>query len=295
MSILVATDFSENSHSAIQFAGVVAKQLTVPVRLVHVVDFAGDDNAWRVLYETPDEIEKHATQEAKIQLKQLAEKLLPGLEVETKVRFGTPSEGILAEAKDDRPEMIIAGTVGQSHLQHIFFGRTSNELVRETDVPVLAIPPKADAAVFKRILVAVDFTDCSRKAIQTAASLANSFDATIEVVHAVDVQANDVFAIGSFLGDVGPRIDELLEERDETMKEWVTGLGLDDAVSEYHIKGLRPDIGILDQCRDSGCDLIVMGTHGRRGFARWFLGSTAERVLRRAETPVLVLSSPESA
>lgn len=295
MSILVATDFSKNSRSAIQFAAVIAKQLSLPVRLIHVVDFAGDDNAWRILYETPDEIQKHATQEAQNQLNALATELLAHVESSTKVRFGTPAEGILAEAEDDRPEMIVAGTVGQSHLQHIFFGRTSSELVRETDVPVLAIPPDAQAKAFESILVAVDFTDCSRKAIQTAASLANSFKATVDVVHAVDVQANDVFAIGSFLGDVGPRIDELLEARSDSTKAWVEGLNLSDVVSEYHIKGLRPDVAIVDQCRDSGCDLIVMGSHGRRGFARWFLGSTAERVLRRAETPVLVLSSPETA
>jgi nucleotide-binding universal stress UspA family protein len=50
-----------------------------------------------------------------------------------------------------------------------------------------------------------------------------------------------------------------------------------------------PHVGILDAVKQHNADLIVMGTHGRKGVARFFLGSTAERVLRDRTCPVLVL------
>jgi nucleotide-binding universal stress UspA family protein len=55
-----------------------------------------------------------------------------------------------------------------------------------------------------------------------------------------------------------------------------------------HVKDQYPAEGIVSACKDLGCDLIVMGSHGRRGLAKLFLGSEASRVLAMSTVPVLI-------
>ena len=296
MTILVATDFSENTATATRYAALIARTLGLPLRVLHVVDFSGDDNAWRILYETTDEIEKHARDEATQRLKTVFNGLVSRDErpthIDFAVRFGTPAEGILAECETRRPDLIVAGTVGESRLQHLFFGRTTNHLVRETDIPVLAVPPEIDVKPFKRILVAIDFSTCAELAATTAVEWARGFGATIEAIHAVDVDSEvSGISFGHILGDVSDKLESLRDERLDALKAMLESKNIASDVSEIHIVDGRPDQAI-SELGESGFDLIAMGTHGRTGFARWFLGSTAERVLRAAQTPVLVLSNP---
>lgn len=286
MSVLVATDFSENSQSAVKSAAMLASGLGEPLRLMHVVDFAGDDNAWRVLYETTDEIESHATTEATEQLKSLYEAAIPTQHrsgYTTVVRFGQPAEAIIAEADANRPSYIVAGTVGESRLQHLFFGRTTNHLVRETKIPVLAVPPSKEVHGFTRILVATDFSDCGDAAVIEARKMAERFNAELHVMHAVDVDHEVIRpSLGALMGDIRPHVDAMVATQTERLEE--LGIG------HNHVVVGRPDVAIRNTVEKIGADLVIMGTHGRRGFARWFLGSTAERVLRQAKVPVLVVS-----
>jgi len=286
MSVLVATDFSDNARTAVQSAAYLAFKLNQPLRLMHVVDFAGDDNAWRILYETAGEIEKHASEEAGAELKKTYEDSVPPeyrTSYSTVVRFGQPAEAIIEEAESHLPSYIVAGTVGESRLQHLFFGRTTNNLVRETKVPVLAVPPNETIREFKRILVATDFSDCGEAAVKEGKKLAELLGGELHVMHAVDIDHEVVRpSLGALMGDLRPHVDALVATQAEELNE----LGIEHT----HIVVGRPDVAIQKTVEKIGADLVVMGTHGRKGFARWFLGSTAERVLRQAKIPVLVVS-----
>lgn len=286
MTILVATDFSENAKSAVRVASLLSQRFDEPLTLMHAVDFAGDDNAWRVLYETADEIESAASKEANEELKKTYEAAVPESErtsYTTVVRFGQPAEAIIEEAEARKPGFIVAGTVGESRLQHLFFGRTTNHLVRETKVPVLAVPPLKSVEPFKRILFATDFSAGSEAALKHAKSLADRFGAELHVMHAVDVDHEVVRpSLGALMADIRPHVDALVASQ----KEELAALGVEHSYVEVG----RPDATIKKLAAKLDADLIVMGTHGRKGFARWFLGSTAERVLRNSEIPVLVVS-----
>lgn len=295
MSILVATDFSKNTHAAIRSAAQLARELNTTLRVIHVVDFSGDDNAWRILYETTDEIEKNARTEALANLEATYEAAVPPPERPEKVSyavgFGEPAEGIIAEAETSTPDMIVLGTVGENRLQHIFFGRTSNHLVRETKIPVLAVPPDRPLGDVKNVVVGIDFSDCSAVALQTAGRWAKLFDASLHVVHAVDVDV-EVSGLGHVLGDIGTRLDTVIDDQTDALQTMIANNGLKGSVDGIHVSGSRPDRAIAEQAEAEDADLVVMGTHGRRGFARWFLGSTAEGVLRSADRPILVVSQP---
>lgn len=141
----------------------------------------------------------------------------------------------------------------------------------------------------QKILCPSDFSDFSRRGLEYAAALAAWYGAEITCLYVHPVMA----AIGALSsGGLGPVPVEPPPEAfyEEEIKRFVEplkarGLRTDTAVAEGN-----PAAQILSQARWLPADLIVMGTHGRGGFERWVLGSVTEKVLRKAECPVLTVS-----
>ena len=145
-----------------------------------------------------------------------------------------------------------------------------------------------------RLVVPVDFSPHSEKAVRYAATLAGRFGATVELLHVVE----DPYRTGAWTPDVyTPIIPEILDNlvkdahrRLEVMKT-VAGAGGTE-VQTTVIVG-RPAPAIIEKSAE--CDLMVMGTHGRTGLSHVMLGSVAERVVRHAACPVLTVREAESA
>ena len=146
-----------------------------------------------------------------------------------------------------------------------------------------------------RILVPVDFSPCSQAAVDYAASLAERFDAALEVLHVWDPVRTMSPPAGPG-GRAGGGARELSEfavtEPGQAMD------GVLDALEKRGLPRVRgrlatgdPPTAILDAGASDGCDLIVMGTHGRTGLARFVFGSVAEAVVRRAPCPVLTIKA----
>lgn len=143
----------------------------------------------------------------------------------------------------------------------------------------------------KKILVPVDFSDCSRAAVQSAIGLAGRYGAELELLHvhevpftagAVLVRAADGREVSMevFLAEESKRLlDEMVESVDD----------IAEAVHHEVVRGGVAHISIVDRARQIGADLIVMGTHGRSGLSHLLMGSVAEKVLRSAPCPVLVV------
>jgi nucleotide-binding universal stress UspA family protein len=129
---------------------------------------------------------------------------------------------------------------------------------------------------FKRILCPVDFSESSTRSLAHAAALARWYEAQSTVLHVVDVPAEFV-------------IPETREEALSTMRRLVerAGVSLD---AQLIAQAGDPSTIIVDQALRMRADLIVIGTHGRRGFKRLLLGSVTETVLHEAPCPVLTVS-----
>jgi universal stress protein A len=142
-----------------------------------------------------------------------------------------------------------------------------------------------------RILVPLDFSDCSLAAMEHALGLAERFDSGIELLH-----------VWSLPAALGP--DEavpLPDHAGETMSEYAEAQAneiLQSMLLDLQGRGARvrgrlergePVKAILQAAREGGHDLIVMGTHGRTGLAHLLRGSVAEQVVRRAPCPVLTI------
>ncbi len=137
-----------------------------------------------------------------------------------------------------------------------------------------------------RILVPVDFSDASARAVEVAVGLARQTGARIHLLHveAVDVPAYFTTAQMKAL----EREQAIARSRaDEFLRDFANRHGAAEFSAEI-IEGLATPT-IVDAAGDA--DLVVMGTHGRHGPARWWLGSVAERVIHVSPTPVLVVRS----
>ena len=146
----------------------------------------------------------------------------------------------------------------------------------------------------ERILMPTDFSDCANAALTHAVALAHQFGAELHLLHAVVLHEEDPNRPGhSFPG---------LEELHRRLKE-AAATGMEQLINDRQTKGITvfkaqrrgltaaPEI--LAYAEDEAIDLIVLGTHGRRGLRHFLLGSVAEEVLRSANCPVLTIRDEE--
>lgn len=139
------------------------------------------------------------------------------------------------------------------------------------------------------ILVAVDFSDCSISAYRAASSLAARFGATLHLLHVVTEPLQETwvhFAPGAELVDMLKACEAKARERLDALS--AAGEIARERVVVSTVWG-NPSDEILKYASEKQVDLIVCGTHGRRGWDRMMIGSVAERVIRLAPCPVLTV------
>ncbi|MDQ2055897.1 universal stress protein [Halobellus sp. H-GB7] len=143
--------------------------------------------------------------------------------------------------------------------------------------------------MFEQILFPTDGSDGAAVAFDHVLDIATTHDATLHILNVVDTTQGGVLNLQSDSGD------SLEEKGERTVSE---------AAERAHQRGVdtvtevaqgEPYRSIIDYAETQGVNLVVMPTHGRRGLERFLLGSTTERVVRRADVPVLTLSPNDDA
>lgn len=152
--------------------------------------------------------------------------------------------------------------------------------------------------MFKRILVAVDGSPTANRGFKVALELAKEHDATLYVLHVVE----DVLAMLGFDGATYTPAEYV-----DSMQEGLRNAGRKvlaqaEKTAQQHGQRVQPLLvetlghrvahAVITQARKLRCELIVLGTHGRRGLARLMMGSDAEAIVREARVPVLLVRSP---
>jgi nucleotide-binding universal stress UspA family protein len=144
--------------------------------------------------------------------------------------------------------------------------------------------------MYNRILVPVDGSAASRKGLHQAIKLAKSTGAKMKLVHVVNELLMDGGYVPSLYSE--PVIRSLREAGQAVLRASVDEAGGQAITPESElveiVGGCAADV-IVDQAKQFSADLIVMGTHGRRGLQRLAMGSDAEMVLRRSPVPVLMV------
>jgi nucleotide-binding universal stress UspA family protein len=288
--ILLATDFSDSALLAHDYAAHLASAFGASIDILHVTDRRPEMKA--------DELLKH---EAQVQSQlRIVERMLRNHGVPVTVRrvTGEPGAQILATAREVGADVIAMGLQGHTHLPYGLIGSAVDSVTKVGVCPVLTVPlPQKEASPcvlaepgpvsIRRILAAVDFSTPSLDSLECAAHFAMGLRAELMLVHVVEPAHAD-WDLNRTEEDA--RIRTSWEARLEELVDEAKALGL---FASYDIRGGLPADSILAGALQHRCDLIVMGTHGRKGRDRENRGSVAEGVLKQATCPVLTVKNPK--
>ena len=142
----------------------------------------------------------------------------------------------------------------------------------------------------KNILFCTDFSDSSRLAQQYAIEFSAALSCHLAIIHVID---SSLLGYSSLSGKIPAEVRKLLEEIHESVGKALQIIAADCGKHVSHVlvcsRMGKPGPEILRASKELGSDLIVMGTHGRTGLQHLLLGSTAAKVLRGANCPVLIV------
>jgi nucleotide-binding universal stress UspA family protein len=288
MSILVATDLSENGRTALAAASAEARRRETTLTVLHCLDSVAE--RWEYIEAPPDDLEE-VTEAAREKLEQEFHEAVGRVEEPTVDEFriaeAHAADGIVDVAHEGDFELVVVGATGRGTLSRLLLGSTAEEVVRSCDTPVLVVPPESPFDEIDRIVAPVDMSECSRASLAHAADRARAADAELIVLHASSLPTGAMT-----LMEWEPSEEDRearLEFTSEQMQEFLEGVDLEGVDSDTELRFGAPFREIVDVSEEREADLIVMGTHGRRGFERLFLGSTATKVLRRLPCPAMTI------
>lgn len=295
-TVLCPIDFSPLTESALEWTRRMASQLKLPVRLVHVVPpaplFAADPEVAVALAPIPLPSEAQREACAADMLKPLAESLLAsGLEVRTELLHGNP-ERVLGDLLAQEPTVLtVMGTHGYGAIPRFLLGSVTVEVLRRAAGPVLAVRAAQPPERVERIGVAVDFSAACEPAIALGAALARLCDAELHLIH--------VGQIMEMLGTAEAELPTYLARIDAATRQAahhelaeISGRLHGVRVQARVRMGSTPYRELVVDAQEQALQMLVMGTHGRTGLQRLFLGSVTERTLQVAGCPVLAVKLP---
>ena len=273
--ILVCTDGSPDSEGAITAALNLAKTTGSTVFLLEVIFYlAGYE------LQAPDTLAPPMVNMELMQAQETAarerleawkaEAAREGVTLEPRVRTGSSAyEGILEEAGEPQPDLIIMGRHGYTGLTRLLMGSVTARVIGHSPVNVLVVPRGVPLS-FERLLIASDGSPFSEAAWTEALTLAKTMGSALIGV-AVATSDRDI-----------PTATEVVRHLEAAASQ--QGITLDTMIPMG-----RPEEGIVKAAEFKGASLIIVGSHGRTGLKRLLMGSVAERVIGEAKCPVLVV------
>jgi nucleotide-binding universal stress UspA family protein len=291
--IMVPVDFSEHSTLAFGHARLFASAFGSRLELVHVVEQVvhSHPSFWSAEPALADELHRQSIRSAVGLVAELARAHADelGHDVQPRVISGSLPGAIADHASDSAADLIILSTHGRTGFARWLMGSVSERVLRVAPCSVLVVrgSNQAPAPLVRRVLVAVDLSDHSRRALEVAARVAERFGASLEALH--------VWAV-PFYADEGTGRAGLLDRMRETARAeldafidgFIATAALRFAIERTVVSG-APTAAISEHVTSRHPDLLVLGTHGHGGVKRMVLGSVAEALARYASCATLVV------
>ncbi len=298
--ILFATDFSRHAQTAYLYALSLARAQGAGLDILHVCcegDWSEEDSESCTRMKT--ELSAYADGQMAAYLAPLKESIA---DIRTHVVFGRrASQEVARCAGEWGADLVVAGSRGTGGLKRWIYGSTLDRMLKLLSQPVLSVTEQPDLAVdpadpatyvrFQRILVPVDFSECSLSAVRMARGLGAPAGAAIHLLHVLE----DVFPIGFDVGMVVP-FPNFHEGRLAGARQRLQAVA--DGLADYAgpvttevVPGVSA-LEILDRAQEGASDLIVMGLHGRDFTGERFIGAVTDKVIRHAACPVVTMTCP---
>jgi nucleotide-binding universal stress UspA family protein len=294
--VLAPIDFSQRSLEAIECALPLLKQLGAELHLLHVFEQDYPLSSMMALPLVVPELE--VGRRVRRHLKDVANKHSVPLRRENiHAVKGRPFEQICRLARERHIDLIVTSTRGNTGLKHLLLGSTAERVVRYSPCPVLIVRPAGDngkmikrALSFGKILVPIDFSDCSMKGLEYAKALAKQFGSTLVLLNSVALQyfiTSDEYA----RYDLPLLMQQAEKASRNQMRDLIAQTDWDGVEVESSLQIGHAGQQICARAIEHHADVIVTSTHGTTGFKHILVGSTAEYVVRHASCPLLVVPS----
>jgi len=298
--ILAPVDFGACSAASLAQALVIARtQPEAVLRVLHVYEppYYAPEALVILPGAPPLPMADYIRQEAERQLESFISARRDvadlGDRLDARIRAGLAFEEIPQDARAFGADLIVMGTHGRRGLSHLLLGSVAERVIRNAPCPVLVVragglePPAPQ--VFDRVLVPIDFGPDANAAARLGISMSARGARGVTLLHVVPTPAyaGDLLApqgggvrLGAYLHDEAQaRLEAFAAEVSPSTDERPNVLVLQGSPAEQTIH----------VCAEDDVHLVVMGTKGRHGLAHFFVGSVAERVLRHAHCPVLII------
>jgi nucleotide-binding universal stress UspA family protein len=321
--IMCAIDFSEFTNLTLSYGQALAKEFEAELTLCHVVSNMVLMSSAGQAYIASEKIEAERREDAAIRLAEIAKTL--NMACDTMVSTGHPADELARIAQESGMDMVVAATHGGSGVKRFLVGSVTDRLVKTLTCPLLvlhgdAVPdllPGDRKKLLNRILVGCDFSPDSGLAFQYGLSLAQEFETELFLVHVVRPAEHVEFSSADYIkvqeGDYlgwnrsdylgltkqanepdGQRKDALMQRLErqlarmvpEDCAHWCTPV---TAVLEG-----EPYQELLAFADQKKVDLIVLGVRGHGLLEKFLVGSTTDRVISRADCPVLAVRQTDT-
>jgi nucleotide-binding universal stress UspA family protein len=269
-TLLVAVDGSDCASRAVRVAGELATTVGADVHVVAVAGGELDEDAAETVVadavEALDDVD---------------------VVVDGHVETGRPARAVVGLADDVAADLLVVGRSGHGGG---ILGSTTDRVLRRTDRHVLTVGEAGGPDAYETVLLPTDGSGAAGMAIGPAVDLAREYGAALHVLSAVD----PVVAAGPFsAGGVDQAYVERLREQAADTADGVADECEARADGALDVTAVgrtgQPSTEIADYVEEAGVDLVVMGSTGESSLTGQLLGSTADRVLRTVDVPVLVV------
>ncbi|MFW5790848.1 MAG: universal stress protein [Bacillota bacterium] len=277
--VLLATDFSETAKKLINCLDELKGLGIDEVILTHVI------NVHRSKVVNADQFKKSN----KEKLEKVKEKIeAKGFKVTIKVPVGFPASEINKVARDENAALILIASHGKGFIKKVFLGSTTYDLIRKSKRPVLIekyenIEGEAQVACarkFNRVLLPIDFSDCSKAAVDFIREIKENNFEEIILLNVIESSSSS-----EDLEKAKTKAEVKLKELAEKIKND----GLVDKVTVKVAEGAASD-NIIEIAQEEKVGLILMPRTGRGNIKELLLGSTSDRVAKESPIPVLLIS-----
>ena len=286
--ILVAVDFTEPCRRALKEAARRASQDHAETVAVHVMDEFLMEELKRALNLSDAEVREEWNKK----LKAFVDESDAGTEtMKTEVWVGNPLSEISEACRVHKADLLVMGAKG-SRDEPNRIGVIAAKCVRKAPVDILLVRSGAQGP-FKKIVVCVDFSENSAKAVQEALHVAKTDGASLDCLYVYQ----SALAMSLDYGGMVPPMPAGAES--ETLDMWKDELAkfiepLTHDAGEVKVTNLvkeRVNIreAILDHVAEAGADLVVLGTRGKSGLREFLIGTTAEKIIQNAPCAILAV------
>ncbi len=298
--ILLPTDLSGQARGALRYASALAQHTGAELHILHVLTLHGyDPMLAQSVLDGLQEAFKSLEAELKQQMDDHAARLVPSaVTVRTALRRSmSPYDAILNYASEEDIDLIVMATSGKTGLNYVLLGSVTEKVVEYADLPVLVVNERERDFVdqegkmlLRRILYPTDFSPASRKAASIALHMAQEAGADILLTNVIEAHKHDVELIPP---DAAKADENLAPKLDLLQREARLLFGDQVPVRLRLGRGPVPNT-LVATAREDAADLIVLSSQGEDSFVDRLLGSVAERLLRLAPCPMLVVKVDES-